>query len=401
MPPETEGTAEEQPAADDLRTVLAAAADDAEKAAEAPEDGAEGPEAAGTAAAGPARGADGKFVKADGEGGAPAPEGQAAAAAEGQQQQKPESQPAGEPPAHWAAKDKETFKALPPTAQAFLLDRHKEMEADYTRKTQGVAELKREYEPVHEMFKPHLEQMRQAGFTPSKLIEAWANVEYGLMNGTPENRTAIVKGVMDSYKITPQQIIAAYGIAAGQPTANGAAQPNGHDAAAADPRIAQLEQQLNTVVGKLSARERAELDFAAQQSQKQLNEIDQSIEAFKAAKDDKGAILHPHYADVETRMVSLAKAYTAEKQPIPSLQDLYDEAVWATPATRAKVLAAREQSVGERNASQARAKAAAAKKAGSSVTGAPGPGQTARPGASEKTLRQQLDEAADEALSRV
>lgn len=51
-----------------------------------------------------------------------------------------------EAPQHWAEPDKETFNSLPRESQDFLLRRHKEMEGDYTRGKQGLAEEARAIE---------------------------------------------------------------------------------------------------------------------------------------------------------------------------------------------------------------------------------------------------------------
>ncbi len=63
-----------------------------------------------------------------------------------QQQQQPPDDPGSqeptelEPPAHWPDQDKEMFQTLTPEAKTFMLRRHREMEGDYTRKTQYVSE---------------------------------------------------------------------------------------------------------------------------------------------------------------------------------------------------------------------------------------------------------------------
>jgi hypothetical protein len=57
------------------------------------------------------------------------------------------------------------------------------------------------------------------------------------------------------------------------------------------------------------------------------------------------------------------------------LDQLYETAVYANPATREKVLTAQRQQEEAKRVEEAKAKAASARKAGSSVTGAPGSGQ--------------------------
>ena len=51
-----------------------------------------------------------------------------------------------EAPQHWAEADKEVFNTLPRESQDFLLRRHKEMEGDYTRGKQSLAEEARAIE---------------------------------------------------------------------------------------------------------------------------------------------------------------------------------------------------------------------------------------------------------------
>src|SRR5688572_17361777 len=50
---------------------------------------------------------------------------------------------AQEAPQHWPADKREMFAKLPSEAQRLLLDRHKEMEADYTRKTTELSEQRK------------------------------------------------------------------------------------------------------------------------------------------------------------------------------------------------------------------------------------------------------------------
>ena len=45
-----------------------------------------------------------------------------------------------EPPQHWPEEQKELFRAQTPEARRFLLERHRQMEGDYTRKTQLLAQ---------------------------------------------------------------------------------------------------------------------------------------------------------------------------------------------------------------------------------------------------------------------
>lgn len=396
MAKEVPGTAEEQPA-DDLKSLLSDAFEESEKATpEATERPAKGATEGGGERK---RAPDGKFAKTDGgeaEGEEAAAEGAEVEVKtgvekpEGEVEEKPAAG-ALEPPANWSEKDKATFRAIQdPVAKQFTLDRHKAMEADYTRKTQAIAQFRADYGPVEEMLSPYREQIKQAGFTPASLIRNWHNVETALMEG---KGVEVLTRVVDSYKIDKGQLAKALGLT-GAP-ADGAAPANGaQPAAVTDPTVLRLQKELEGLTGKITAREQAEREAQITAAQANLDRVTNDIEAFKGATNDKGELLNPHYPEVEATMIRLAKSYRANGQEPPALKDLYEEAVWATPSTRDKALAARQQSEERRKADEARAKAAKAKNAGSSVTGAPASGQSPRKqSAVDRPLREELEVA--------
>ena len=164
---------------DDIRSVLSEAIASHEQDPAGAGDGSLAPAPGGAAAVAPAG--------SDPDAGAtPAPEPAASdtAAPAEDAESSPAGPPAHEPPANWKASDREMFRGLPEAAQKFVLARHKAMEADHTRKTQAIAELKREYEPVEEVFAPYRELMRTRGLTARDLIEGWVNVERRLAEAT-------------------------------------------------------------------------------------------------------------------------------------------------------------------------------------------------------------------------
>jgi hypothetical protein len=130
------------------------------------------------------------------------------------------------------------------------------------------------------------------------------------------------------------------------------------------------------------------------------NRVMSTIEAFKGAKDPSGNLLHPHYDELEADMVDLWKVAQAAGQQ-PTLEDVYDKAVWANTSTRQKLLdaqtaaqEAQRAAAEKKQRDEARAKAERARKASSSVTGAPGSSQARmQPGPGERSLRDQLNAA--------
>jgi hypothetical protein len=409
-----DGTVTEQPA-DDIRSSLAAAL--AESEGTAPDPAAQAPAApdAGDntdSADGRVRGPDGKFVKKD----EAAPAAKPAAGKPDTAAVPDPNAPAApvadskDPPTHWSQADKDKFKSQAPETQAFILDRFKAMEGDYTRKTQAIANLKNEYGPVDEMFAPHKDVLRQKGFTPRSLIEAWANVETKLAAG-PDSAIDVIKGLVSGYSIPVEKIAAALGLSRGsapapqpnqqQPGQQPTAVENGQQVAL-PPEVVREIQQLREQVGSfgqkfqtIEQRDEAQRRAVAFQ---QEQAVENQVNEFRNSVDDKGSLLHPHMAEVEGLMTSLAQAALASKQPVPSLKELYETAVYAHPSTREKVLTAQRQQEEAKRADEARAKAASARKAGSSVTGAPGPGQAPNGKSNtELSLREQLEAAADEA----
>jgi hypothetical protein len=417
---DTPGTADEQPA-DDIRSALAAAFATSETdAAETPAKPAAKPKAA-ESDAGP-DGGDAEF-EAESEAAPkekPAPKAKGAEAEPDAVDADPDKAAAAKSDADkaeaavtgkWSAKDKEILKTLPPEGRELILRRHKEMEGAFTKKTQESAAFRKEYEPVDKIFEPYRDQMRQSGYTPQTLIQAWANVEDRLMKG---DGVAVVAGLINGYKIDLGRVAQALGIrprsaaAAANPSTNaqdqnGTGQPDpatGGNQIQLPPEIMQTLQTLATrqteFERRIAAEDRQRADSARAAQQSAVQRIETELETFKSAQDDKGNPLHPHFEELETEMALLAKAAIEARLPVPPLKELYEKAAWANPSTRDAMHAARDRAQQEKAAAEARAKAAKARKAGSSVNGAPGPGQAQQGRQVERTLREELDAAAED-----
>lgn len=388
---------------DGLRDDLAAALAESEGTAPEVEDtpAVEAPE---TPSDGRARDANGRFVAKEAED-APAepaeePKAEEATAEPEEKEAAPEApkEPEALPSltARWSEADKAMFKGLPKPAQDFVTRRYGEMEADHTRKTQAIAEFRKEYEPVDQMFQPFKQQMQAQGWKPATLVKAWADVEQDLMKG---NGADVVARIVRDYKLDPAAVAAKLGLASAAPSGAAAAAPTEQQQAPTfDPTVEKLleakfgqiltplQQQLQTLTKEANERQ-----AAVQRAEQQRAE--QTVQSFIDAKDKDGTPLHPHYAAVENDLVVLARI---ERQAgrIPDLQQLYDKAVWANPSTREQLLAAQQAAQAAKAQSEARAKAAAAKKAATSVTGAPGSGQPPKAQKGERSLRDLIEEAA-------
>ena len=348
-----------------------------------------------------ARGPDGKFVRAEAEPPAdpPAPATPKAPAAE-PAAAKPEPPDFAKATATWSQADRDAVAKLPDDAKEFVLRRERERDADYTRKTQEIAGFRRDYEPIDQLLSPHADMMREKGFTKAALIQAWYNVEKGLMQGGP-TAAQLVAGIVDNYRLDRSAIARALGItpSATQAVAN-PPQPQpepGTQPIQLPPEIAQKFKQYDDYLAQQAQTEQRRAQLAYNDAATRVvSEIDQ----FAAASDSAGALLHPHFRAVENDMAVLAQLAQARGKAVPPLSDLYDQAVWANPSTRAEIRKAEVASQEAQRAAsektsrdEARAKAERATRAAKSTTGAPPPGQARR---STGSLRDELLEAADQ-----
>lgn len=393
----------------DIRSALAAAFDEAEKAA-APTETPPGPKAAAEPA-GAADAATGKSAKT------PEAVTDAAAPAGAGSEKAPETaEPAGEgdkpketaeaktetefakATAKWKVADREMLAKQTPEAQAFLMRRYKEMEGDYNKKTQALGTFKAEFEPIAQMLAPYREQMAAKNFTPHSLVQAWANVEKRLAAGGDEPYN-VITGLVQGYNLDRGKVATALGLTLPprQATNGAAAETPAEQTSSAPitlpPELTQRLDGLSKTVNDLTeAQKQAMARARAAAEQNAENEA----ERFRSAKDAKGNLLHPYIDDVEADMLAMMQAKVASRQPIPSMQELYDQAVWANPSTRESLLSAREWAAEQARKDQERAHAAAARKAAVSVrSGAPGSGPAIAAQA-ERSLREELEASAAE-----
>jgi hypothetical protein len=294
------------------------------------------------------------------------------------------------PPGRWSASQKEMFKSLPDVAQRFLIERHQAMEADHHRKTQAIANIRRDHEAIGGLFAPYREVMRARGITPRQVIEYWADTERRLGQG---DGIAVIKGIVEGYGIEPARIGAALGVTTpvseqrtGERPAAKPGQPQRQSPVHVESALAEIAR----IKERLAAedRTRAEAARAAQEAgrRKRIAEI----EKFKSEADEHGHLLRPYATEVEEDMLHLAYVAQARGQDVPPLQELYDRAVRANPSTYQALRLTEQQSAARQIKDEARAKAAAAKRAASSVTGAPGAGPAPIGRSSARSLREEI-----------
>lgn len=243
-----------------------------------------------------------------------------------------------EAPQHWSDSDKTLFAGQPREVQQFMLDRHKAMEGDYTRKSMEVADFRRTWEPVQDIFAPYEQELRASGTSPGQLVNQWAGTYLALQNDPAGTLRALANQ---------------YGV-------DLAADDEGYT----DPVVGNLQQQLHQLQNSMAQRE--QMEYASKQAA-----IESTIHDFKEMKTEAGELAHPYFDDVMEDMLALASAERAAGRN-PEIHTLYEIAVWMNPSLRERQVEAQLKAAEEKRKNEARQKAEAARRAGTHVTGSPG-----------------------------
>ena len=198
-----------------------------------------------------------------------------------------------EAPKNWSEDVKGTFKDLPREAQEYMLKRDKEMTADYTRKTQEVAQQRKSYESLDRVIAPMRQQIAASGVGEAEYISRLLNADMALRNNP---------------KMAIKQLAQGYGIDLSSIEETG-------DWNESEPQIAQLQQQNQAILAELNQFKQQNLQSARQQTENQISTFAQSTDA-------KGNLKYPHFEQVRVKMGNLIDAGEAK-----GLEDAYSKAV--------------------------------------------------------------------------
>jgi hypothetical protein len=289
-------------------------------------------------------------------------------------------------PEHWSAEDKAVFAKLPQQGQAFLLRRHGEMEAEFTRKAQASAGAVQFTQALAPVFTDRRIQqsLQQAGINPAQAVHDWAGLHIRAMSPNLQDKIGVLVDIAQRMQLDPARIFAAL---------NQSQLPPGlSEAELKDPavkffadRLGQTSSELNALKGELQQRWAQENQArASAQEQHARSNIDQFADETGA----DGQPLRPYFNAVLPILLDFFKA-----NPQRSLHEAYEQACWADPAVRKQLLAAEQMRL------QSRHDVEKAKNAQRGNTrGLTGP--VARPpganGATKGSLRDAIERSAEE-----
>ena len=202
-----------------------------------------------------------------------------------------ETEEALEAPIHWSAQDREVFAKIPKDGQEFLLRRHKEMEADYTRKTQEIAPVRRRQEALEEVLTPYRTEYQAQGMDDVAAIRRL----FAIHDSLKQNPTQTVLWLAQNYGADLTQTEEEL-----------------------DPNVAALKQQIQQL-----QQEQHLSKTQAQQSQQQA--LVRQIQEFEQEKDENG-LKHPRFQEVYQDMVKLFESGMSS-----TLEDAYTKALRLRP----------------------------------------------------------------------
>ena len=209
-------------------------------------------------------------------------------------------------PNHWPKDFAAKFEALDAPAQHMFMERYKDLEGDYTKKTQAISKYKKRQDAFDEIMAPFKSQFERAGMDDVGAVRQLL-AAHDYLRKDPANAI--------------NWLASQYGVDIGA---------IGNDPALedefADPQVKQLQQQVAQLTGFIQN----------QQTQQQSHEAASTqsfIDQFSQETDASGNPMHPHFEQVRSVMGSLISSGNAT-----DLKSAYDMAVYANPELRQEEL---------------------------------------------------------------
>jgi len=217
-----------------------------------------------------------------------------------------------EAPKNWSDDVKKVFDTLPRESQEFMIKRDKEMTSDYTKKTQDLAEQRKNIEALDKVLQPARQNIQATGIGEAEYISRLLNADQALRTNP---------------KMALRQLAQGYGINLSS------LEDESESWNDPDPQYAQLLQQNQQIMAELN-------QFKQQNMQSTVAQTEQTVEQFSTKTDADGNLLHPHFDKVRVKMGNLIDAGEAK-----GLDDAYAKAVRLDDDLYAEALKASQLSI--------------------------------------------------------
>ena len=206
-------------------------------------------------------------------------------------------------PDHWSKEDRKMFENLNDGAKEFLLRRHKQMEGDYTRKTQENAEAVKVGKLIDEGLDPTIKaDLVRLGVDNENYVRQMMNWH----TMSVKDPVGFVRAMVQQLRLDPAQVF----------NGTGAEKPQSEE------KLDPTAQRLQAIEQHLQGDQRQRMAAVVQQQQA-------AVQQFAEAKDDQGNLLHPHFETVRKDMAIFVRA-----DPNMTIEDAYNVAVYRNPELR-------------------------------------------------------------------
>jgi hypothetical protein len=238
-------------------------------------------------------------------------------------------------PSSWSAKAKAAFYDLPDHIQSEVEKR----EADFHN---GIAKYKEAADygtKLQKVIAPYEAQLRANGQQADQVVGTMLNAAYKLSQGTPQQKAQFIKQIAMESGADLQSLVSS-----GDNTTN---EPKSE-------YVQQLEQRLAQIEGFTQ-------NQATLAKQKEKERVDKLIYNFRNTLNEDKTPKYPFFDDVEGDMAVLINMAKQQGRQL-SLEDAYERAVRANPATYEVIRATEQKRVDEKRRQEQAKKTAKAKK---------------------------------------
>lgn len=295
-----------------------------------------------------------------------------------------------EAPKNWGEDARKAFALSPADAQKAWLDMQKKSEAGFTRYSQEMAPIRKEYEQFKNELAPYAAEIQQAGMTPGQAFAFMAQERQAfnqqpdrflvpvIQRLGPERGAALLKAVIEGAGIRQEQIFGS------QPQ-----QPQQEDSIWVDPRVLQLEQRFQNETSTLQQKLQ-QLEYAnqlrqhqeqqarqqwehaqRQQHEHQLNTIENDLVNLLGSADEAGNPKYPDFDDIQDELIELLE--TPRFKAMPVSPEKFDKAYRQVMRGRDDYFDKQVQAEASRRAAETQQQKAV-QKAAAAATRKPGPG---------------------------
>jgi hypothetical protein len=224
----------------------------------------------------------------------------------------PSPEPEIEAPTHWASEDREVFKSLDSKGRDFLLRRHKQMEADHTKKLQAHAETLKIAERYQKVLAPHQDYVKQLGIDPDEAYSKLVGVEKILRTGTAAEKKDIFQKLATQYGVQFQH----------------------------DDTQPEIDHKTQLIFQKLEQTEKSLLQLKQEREYEVQRGLQSHINEFTSRVDEKGLPKYPHFEILKVRMGKFL-----EDGEALSLEEAYEQAIMLNKDLREGYLSSQNKNI--------------------------------------------------------